>query len=54
MCLICVEIAKSKMTAREARQAFREMREGMERAHVGEVETKLAELEANEKSAGKP
>jgi hypothetical protein len=45
MCLICVELAKSKMTSKEARQALREMREGMDRAHVGEVEAKLAELE---------
>lgn len=45
MCLICVELAKAKMTTKEARQALREMREGMDRAHVDEVETKLAELE---------
>lgn len=51
MCLICVEIAKSKMTVTEARQALREMREGMDREHAREVETKLAELE---KTAQKP
>jgi hypothetical protein len=45
MCLICVELAKSKMTTKEARQALREMREGMDRVHAGEVEAKLAELE---------
>ena len=48
MCLICVEIAKSKMTAREARVALREMREGMDREHVAEVEAKLAEVEKTE------
>lgn len=48
MCLICVELAKSKMTAKEARQAFREMREGMDRTHAGEVEAKIAEVERQE------
>ncbi len=48
MCLICVEIEKSKMTTREARQALREMREGMDRQHVREVEAKLAEIEKTE------
>lgn len=51
MCLICVEIAKSKMTVKEARQALREMREGLDRAHIAEVEAKLDEAE---KSAAKP
>ena len=50
MCLICVEIAKSKMTVKEARQALREMREAMDADHVREVETKLAEIETPEKS----
>ena len=45
MCLICVEIAKSKMTASEARTALREMRLGLDKAHVAEVEAKLAEVE---------
>lgn len=48
MCLICVEIAKSKMTVKEARQALREMREGMDRSHITEVEVKLDELEKAE------
>ena len=48
MCLICVEIAKSKMTAKEARQALREMREGMDKSHLGEVEAKLTELEKSD------
>ena len=50
MCLICVEIAKSKMTTKEARQALREMRTGMEKEHVAEVEQKLAEIEKTEKA----
>ena len=45
MCLICVEIAKSKMTVKEARSALREMAEGMDRSHLREVEAKLQELE---------
>jgi len=49
MCLICVEIAKSKMTAREARAAYREMREGMDRTHQREVEAKIEEAEKAEK-----
>ena len=48
MCLICVEIAKSKMSGKEARQALREMREGMDREHIAEVESKVAELEKSE------
>jgi hypothetical protein len=45
MCLICVEIAKSKMTVKEARAALREMRTDMDRTHLAEVETKLDEAE---------
>lgn len=45
MCLICVEIAKSKMTVNEARQQLREMREGLDQAHIAEVESKLVEVE---------
>ena len=46
MCLICVEIAKSKMTVAEARQALREMRDGLDKAHVAEVEAKLEQAES--------
>jgi hypothetical protein len=53
MCLICVEVAKSKMTAREGRQALREMRDGLDPAHLAEVEARLAEAEKAE-SAKKP
>jgi hypothetical protein len=49
MCLICVELAKSKMTAREGREALREMRVAMDKAHVAEVEAKLASAEQDEK-----
>jgi hypothetical protein len=48
MCLICVDIAKQKMTSREARQALREMRETMDRAHLREVEAKITEAEKTE------
>ena len=48
MCLICVEIAKSKMTVREARVQLREMRECMDRDHLREVEAKLDEAEKTE------
>jgi hypothetical protein len=51
MCLICVEIAKSKMSVKEARQALREMRTTMDRTHLAEVEAKLEELD---KSTTKP
>ncbi len=53
MCLICVEVAKSKMTAREGREALREMRAGLDPAHLAEVEARLAEAEKAE-SAKKP
>jgi hypothetical protein len=53
MCLICVELAKSRMTAREGRQALREMRGGLDREHVLEVEARLAEAEQAE-AAEKP
>jgi hypothetical protein len=45
MCLICVEIAKSKMTVKEARAQLREMRFGMDKEHLAEVERKLEEEE---------
>ena len=48
MCLICVEIAKSKMTAAEGRAALREMRVKLDAQHVTEVEQKLAEAERSE------
>lgn len=52
MCLICVEIAKSKMTVKEARTQLREMRLGLDKGHIAEVEAKLAEVERS--TSGKP
>ena len=46
MCLICVDLAKEKITAKEARRALGEMRVKLDRDHVAEVEAKLAEAEA--------
>jgi hypothetical protein len=51
MCVICVELAKQSMKPSEARRALREMTGKLDRAHVAEVEAKLAEAEA---SAAKP
>lgn len=45
MCLICVEIAKSKMTVKEARAQLREMRTAMDKEHLAEVEKKLDDAE---------
>jgi len=45
MCIICVELAKQSMTPSEGRRALREMTT-LDRAHVAEVEAKLAEAEA--------
>ena len=50
MCLICVELAKNAMTAKEARRALGEMRVKLDAEHVAEVEAKVAEAER----AGKP
>ena len=46
MCLICVDLAKEKLTAKEARRALGEMRMKIDRDHIAEVEAKLAEAEA--------
>ena len=45
MCLICVDLAKEKLTAKEARRALGEMRGKLDREHIVEVEAKLAEAE---------
>lgn len=52
MCLICVEIAKSKMSVKEARAQLREMRLGLDKGHVAEVEAKLDQVE--KATSGKP
>ncbi len=46
MCLICVDLAKEKLTASEARRALGEMRVKLDKEHIAELETKLAEAEA--------
>jgi hypothetical protein len=48
MCLICVELAKEKLTTSEARRALGEMRMKLDREHIAEVEAKLAEAEQRE------
>lgn len=45
MCLICVDLAKAKMTAREARAQLRELRDSLPRDHVAEVEASIARAE---------
>jgi hypothetical protein len=45
MCLICVELAKNAMTAKEGRRALGEMRVKLGDEHAAEVEAKLAEAE---------
>ena len=47
MCIICVELAKQAMTPLEARRALREMSGKLDRGHLAEVETKLAQAEAD-------
>lgn len=49
MCLICIDLAKQKITPVEGRRALREMSEKLDRDHIREVETKLAEAEAAQK-----
>ena len=45
MCIICIDLAKNAMTAKEGRQALGEMRGKLDAAHLAEVEAKLAEAE---------
>jgi hypothetical protein len=47
MCIICVDLAKQALTPAEGRRALREMTERLPRAHVTEVEAKLAQAEAD-------
>jgi hypothetical protein len=47
MCIICVELAKQAMTPSEARRALREMSGKLDKQHATEVETRLAQAEAN-------
>lgn len=48
MCLICVDLAKQKLTAAEARRALGEMRVKLDAEHVREVEEQLARAERDE------
>lgn len=45
MCLICIDLAKNVLTAKEARRALGEMRVKLDRQHVAEVEAKITEAE---------
>lgn len=45
MCLICIDLAKNTLTPKEARRHLGEMRVKMDKAHVAEVEAKIAEAE---------
>ena len=45
MCIICIDLAKNAMTAKEGRRALGEMRGKLDAAHISEVEAKLAEAE---------
>ena len=41
MCIICVQFQQEKLTLKEARRNFAEMRETMDDKHVSEVEGML-------------
>ena len=45
MCIICVDLAKRRLTVPEGRRALREMREALDAAHVTEVEKLLDDAE---------
>lgn len=48
MCIICVDLAKQKITSTEARRALGEMRMKLDAQHIAEVEAKLVEAEQQE------
>jgi hypothetical protein len=54
MCIICVDFAKGRMTAKEARRALGEIVPKVGANHADEVERTLREAEDAEKSTGKP
>jgi hypothetical protein len=37
MCLICIELTKNKLTAREARRNLEEMHEDLDKEHIFEI-----------------
>lgn len=45
MCLICIDFDRGWLKLREARRALGEMRASLDRQHLREVESKLAEAE---------
>lgn len=50
MCIICVDIQKDRLSAREARRNLGEMRASLDPEHVAEVEQLIEETEENEQS----
>ena len=52
MCIICIDLAKGTLTGPEARRALGEMRSKIDRGHLSEVQTKIAEAE--QAKASKP
>ena len=49
MCLICVELIRNRLTAREARVNLREMRATLDDDHLDEVKKKIVEQEKKER-----
>ena len=49
MCIICVDLAKQRLTVPEGRRALREMKEKIGEEHLAEVERKLDEAEKEKK-----
>ncbi|MBX3154737.1 MAG: hypothetical protein KF773_01970 [Deltaproteobacteria bacterium] len=54
MCIICIDLAKQKLTSAEGRRALGEMRGQLDAAHVAEVEQKLADAEKLADPAKRP
>jgi hypothetical protein len=50
MCMICIDFERGALRPQEARRALREMRDGLDAAHVKAVEKKLDEAEQNSTS----
>ena len=45
MCIICIDFDRGALRPPEARRALREMRGGLDAAHVKDVEQKLSDAE---------
>jgi hypothetical protein len=54
MCILCVDLAKSAMTAAEARRALGEMRVKLDPRHIEEVETLIDEAERSDAEGASP